>query len=53
MTDKEKRELHIQTINNHIKIVRDLCYQMGIADLKKKIKKPTKKTVIKKEEAVA
>ena len=33
MTDKEKKELHIQTINNHIKIVRDLCYQMGIPEL--------------------
>ena len=33
MTDKEKRELHIETINNHIKIVRDLCYQMGIPEL--------------------
>lgn len=33
MTDQEKKELHIQTINNHIKIVRDLCYQMGIPEL--------------------
>ena len=33
MTDKEKRDLHTQTILNHIKIVRDLCYQMGIPEL--------------------
>ena len=33
MTDKEKRELHTETILNHINIVRDLCYQMGIPEL--------------------
>lgn len=33
MTDKEKRDLHTETIVNHIKIVRDLCYQMGIPEL--------------------
>ena len=33
MTDKEKRELHTETILNHIKAVRDLCYKMGIPEL--------------------
>ena len=33
MTDKEKRELHTETILKHIKIVKDLCYQMGIPEL--------------------
>jgi hypothetical protein len=33
MTDKEKRELHTETILNHIKIVKDLCYEMGIPEL--------------------
>ena len=33
MTDKEKRDLHTETILNHISIVRDLCYQMGIPEL--------------------
>ena len=33
MTDKEKRDLHTETILNHINIVRDLCYQMGIPEL--------------------
>ena len=33
MTDKEKRDLHTETILNHINVVRDLCYQMGIPEL--------------------
>lgn len=33
MTDKEKRDLHTETILNHIGVVRDLCYQMGIPEL--------------------
>lgn len=33
MTDKEKRDLHTETILKHIKIVKDLCYQMGIPEL--------------------
>ena len=33
MTDKEKRDLHTETIVTHISIVRDLCYQMGIPEL--------------------
>ncbi len=33
MTDKEKMELHTQTILTHINIVRDLCYKMGIPKL--------------------
>ena len=33
MTDKEKRDLHTETILNHISVVRDLCYQMGIPEL--------------------
>lgn len=33
MTDKEKRDLHTETIVTHIGIVKDLCYQMGIPEL--------------------
>ena len=33
MTDKEKRDLHTDTILTHINIVKDLCYQMGIPEL--------------------
>ena len=33
MTDKEKRDLHTETIVTHISIVKDLCYQMGIPEL--------------------
>lgn len=33
MTDKEKRELHTETILNHIQYVKELCYQMGIPEL--------------------
>ena len=33
MTDKEKRDLHTETIVKHISIVKDLCYQMGISEL--------------------
>lgn len=33
MTDKEKRDLHTDTILTHINIVKDLCYQMGISEL--------------------
>lgn len=31
--DEEKRLLHLQTIKNHIAIVKDLCYRMGIPEL--------------------
>ena len=33
MTDKEKRDLHTETIVTHISIVKDLCYKMGIPEL--------------------
>jgi hypothetical protein len=33
MTDKEKRDLHTETIVTHINTVRDLCYKMGIPEL--------------------
>ena len=33
MTDKEKRDLHVETILDHITVVKDLCYQMGISEL--------------------
>lgn len=33
MTDKEKKDLHTETIVTHISIVKDLCYQMGISEL--------------------
>lgn len=33
MTDKEKRDLHLATIIKHIECVKDLCVQMGIAEL--------------------
>ena len=33
MTDKEKKELHTQTILTHIQAVKDLCYQLGIPEL--------------------
>lgn len=33
MTDKEKRDLHTETIVTHIGIVKDLCYLMGIPEL--------------------
>ena len=31
--DKNKRDLHTETIVTHIGIVKDLCYQMGIPEL--------------------
>ena len=33
MTNNEKKDLHTETIINHITIVKDLCYQMGIPEL--------------------
>lgn len=33
MTDKEKRDLHTETIITHINTVRDLCHKMGIPEL--------------------
>lgn len=35
MTDEEKKQLHMQTILNHIKYVKDMCYKLGIPELGK------------------
>ena len=35
MTDKEKKDLHLKTITEHIAHVRKLCDQMGISKLGK------------------
>ncbi len=33
MTDQEKKELYLSTINNHLKYVREMCDLMGIHEL--------------------
>ena len=33
MNDAEKSQLHLNTINTHIAIVKDLCHKMGIPEL--------------------
>ncbi len=36
MTDKEKRDLHTETILNHIEYVKEMCQKMGIPELGEK-----------------